>query len=213
MISKDVGTAPVADDTAVALTADFPGAYTDTPLKSVRKIIAERMMHSLTSTAQVSYQITAPADGLLSLRSRFKAADSSLGLGAITIGDLVAYSATQAILRHPALNSHLENQAIRTFDHVHLGLAVDTPRGLLVPTIRYASTLGLRALSQATKQLGVAANDGSIAPELLSGATFTVTNLGAFGVEAFTPVLNTPQSAILGVGAIRPHAVVRLMVH
>ena len=88
-------------------------------------------------------------------------------------------------------------------------MAVDTPRGLLVPTLRFAETLTLREFSKQSKALAMDAIGGSISPDLLAGATFTVSNLGAFGIESFTPLLNVPQVAILGVDAIFP----RVLIH
>ena len=90
---------------------------------------------------------------------------------------------------------------------MHLGLAVDTPRGLMVPTVAEASTISLKALSATTKDLAAQCQAGSISPDLLAGATFTVTNLGSFGIEAFTPIVNVPQTSILGVSAITDHPV------
>ncbi|MFZ0530940.1 MAG: 2-oxo acid dehydrogenase subunit E2, partial [Propionicimonas sp.] len=185
----------------------FPGEYTDTPLKGIRKVIAERMMNSLATSAQLTYTATAPASGLLALRKRLKnAADP--GLSAITVGDLVGYAAVKTLAKHAGVNAHLSDGVLRTFANVHLGMAVDTPRGLLVPTLRFADTLTLREFSQLSKQLANDAIGGSISPDLLSGASFTVSNLGAFGIESFTPLLNVPQVAILGVDAIFPRAVI-----
>lgn len=188
-------------------SAPTPPASTDTPLKGIRKLIAERMVGSLASTAQVSYQTTAPAAGLLALRARLKGTDPELGLSGITIGDLVAFAAARVAAHHPVINAHLADGVLRTFATVHLGLAVDTPRGLMVPTVADASTISLKALSSATKDLAAQCQAGSISPDLLAGATFTVTNLGSFGIEAFTPIVNTPQTSILGVCAITNHPV------
>lgn len=188
-------------------TADFPGAFTDTPLKGIRKMIAERMMNSLATSAQLTYTATAPAAGLLALRKRLKnAADPELA--AVTIGDLVGYATVKTLAKHAVVNAHLADGVLRKFEHVHLGMAVDTPRGLLVPTLRFADTLTLRGFSVQSKQLANDAIGGSINPDLLGGATFTVSNLGAFGIESFTPLLNVPQVAILGVDAIFPRAVI-----
>jgi pyruvate dehydrogenase E2 component (dihydrolipoamide acetyltransferase) len=186
---------------------DFPGAYTDTPLKGVRKVIAERMMNSLATSAQLTYTATAPASGLLALRARLKGA-ADPGLAAVTIGDLVGYATVKTLATHPTVNAHLSGGVLRTFSHVHIGMAVDTPRGLLVPTLRFADTLTLRDFSVQSKQLANDAIGGSINPDLLGGATFTVSNLGAFGIESFTPLLNVPQVAILGVDAIFPRATI-----
>jgi pyruvate dehydrogenase E2 component (dihydrolipoamide acetyltransferase) len=186
---------------------EFPGEVTDTPLKGIRKVIAERMMNSLATSAQLTYTATAPAAGLLALRKRLKnAADPELS--GVTIGDLVGYATVKTLAKHPVVNAHLSDGVLRTFAHVHLGMAVDTPRGLLVPTLRFADTLTLRQFSVFSKQLANDAIGGSISPDLLSGATFTVSNLGSFGIESFTPLLNVPQVAILGVDAIFPRAVV-----
>lgn len=193
--------------TTSAADTQFPGAFTDTPLKGIRKVIAERMMHSLASSAQLTYTATAPAAGLLALRTRLKSAGDA-ELAGVTIGDLVGYATVKTLAKHPVINAHLADGVLRTFEHVHLGMAVDTPRGLLVPTLRFADTLTLREFSVQSKQLANDAIGGSINPDLLSGATFTVSNLGAFGIESFTPLLNVPQVAILGVDAIFPRAVI-----
>ncbi len=191
---------------ARAATAEFPGEYTDTPLKGVRKIIAERMMNALATSAQLTYTVSANAAGMLALRKRFKNSDPELGYSGITLGDLVSYATVKVLTRHDNLNAHLTDGALRTFRGVHLGLAVDTPRGLLVPTIRNADLMTLRELSDVTKELAGAAREGKIEPDLLTGATFTVSNLGSFGVESFTPIINVPQTGILGVNTISPRA-------
>jgi len=165
------------------------------------------MMNSLATSAQLTYTATAPAAGMLALRKRLKgAADAELA--AITLGDLVGYAAVKTLAKHAAVNSHLTEGVLTTFASVHLGMAVDTPRGLLVPTLRFADTLTLRDFATSSKQLANDAIGGSISPDLLGGATFTVSNLGAFGIESFTPLLNVPQVAILGVDAIFPRAVI-----
>ena len=197
-----------APTTAPAAAADsgFPGPYTETPLKGIRKVISERMMHSLASSAQLTYTTTARAQGLLEMRKRLKNSDPALGMSKMTIGDLVGFAAVKTAARHPAHNAHLVDGVLTTFERVHLGFACDTPRGLLVPTIRDASRLSLGQFSAISKDLAAQAIDGNINPDLLSGATFTVSNLGGFGIESFTPLLNVPQTAILGVDAIFPRA-------
>ena len=201
------GANPPAAAPAAAASGEFPGAFTDAPLKGIRKVISERMMNSLSTSAQLTYTATAPAAGLMALRKRLKAA-ADPELAAITVGDLVGYAAVKTLARHSVVNAHLADDVLRTFANVHLGMAVDTPRGLLVPTLQFADTLSLRDFSRLSKQLANEAIGGSISPDLLSGATFTVSNLGAFGIESFTPLLNVPQVAILGVDAIFPRAVI-----
>ena len=208
----DAGRAPeAAPATAVAApaaAADFPGASTSAPLKGVRKVVAKRMMESLTSTAQLTLNTTANAAGILAMRKKVKNADESLGLNKITLNDLVCFAVSRTLLKYPVFNAHLEDGVLTQFEQVHLGFACDTPRGLLVPVIRSAQALGLKAFSDEAKRLAGGAIDGSLSPDFLSGGTFTVSNIGSFGIETFTPVINLPQTAILGVGAITPRPVV-----
>ena len=188
--------------------ADYPGASTSTPLKGVRKVVAKRMMESLTSTAQLTLNTTANAAGILAMRKKVKNADESLGLNKITLNDLVCFAVSRTLLKYPVFNAHLEDGVLTEFEQVHLGFACDTPRGLIVPVIRSAQALGLKAFSDEAKRLAGGAIDGTIAPDFLSGGTFTVSNIGSFGIETFTPVINLPQTAILGVGAITPRPTV-----
>lgn len=200
--------APAAAVAAPAAAADFPGASTSAPLKGVRKVVAKRMMESLTSTAQLTLNTTANAAGILAMRKKLKNADEALGLNKITLNDLVCFAVSRTLLKYPVFNAHLEDGVLTEFEQVHLGFACDTPRGLLVPVIRSAQALGLKAFSDEAKRLAGGAIDGSLSPDFLSGGTFTVSNIGSFGIETFTPVINLPQTAILGVGAITPRPTV-----
>ena len=200
--------APAAAVAAPAAAADFPGASTSAPLKGVRKVVAKRMMESLTSTAQLTLNTTANAAGILAMRKKVKNADEALGLNKITLNDLVCFAVSRTLLKYPVFNAHLEDGVLTEFEQVHLGFACDTPRGLLVPVIRSAQALGLKAFSDEAKRLAGGAIDGSLSPDFLSGGTFTVSNIGSFGIETFTPVINLPQTAILGVGTITPRPTV-----
>jgi pyruvate dehydrogenase E2 component (dihydrolipoamide acetyltransferase) len=191
---------------STAMSREYPGRITETPLKGVRKIISERMRGSLNSTAQLTFNSSTNAKRILALRARFKASESALGLNGVTIGDLIMFAASRVLPGFPNANATLENGSLRVFERVHLALAVDTPRGLMVPVIRNADLLSLREISAETKRLAAACQSGSLSPDELAGGTFTVSNLGAFGIESFTPVLNAPQVAILGVDAIVPRA-------
>ncbi|WP_022868465.1 dihydrolipoamide acetyltransferase family protein [Schaalia vaccimaxillae] len=200
--------APAAAAVAVP-AADFPGASESAPLKGVRKVVASRMMESLSTTAQLTLNTTADATGLLALRKKLKNADESLGLNRVSINDLVCFAVSRTLPKYPVFNAHLEDGVLTKFEQVHLGFAADTPRGLLVPVIRSAQALSLKQFSAEAKRLASEAIEGKINPEYLSGGTFTVSNIGAFGIETFTPVINLPQTAILGVGATTGHAVVK----
>lgn len=184
------------------------GSTTVTPLKGIRKVVADRMRASLAEAAQLSYTVSADASGLLALRKKLKASQESLGLRGITIGDLVGYAVVKVLPHHPAHNATLADGALTTYSDVNLGFAADTPRGLLVPVVHGAQAMGLREFSRVSKELAAQAVEGTISPDALGGGTFTVTNLGSFGVETFTPIINRPQTAILGVAAITPRPVV-----
>lgn len=188
------------DVRAAAVCFSSPGAemgpYTEIPVRGIRKLIADRMMQSLGTTAQLTMTMSFEATALQTLREKAKKSGEK-----ITINDIIVFCTARTLKKHPALNAHFLGEKIISFESVHLGIAVDTPRGLMVPVVRDANQLPLRKISSAIRPLAQACQDGSIQPDHLSGGTFTITNLGALGVEAFTPVLNAPQVAILGVGA------------
>jgi pyruvate dehydrogenase E2 component (dihydrolipoamide acetyltransferase) len=209
-MAPEAASAPAASSAGSQVTAaaglDFPGAFTETPIKSIRKVIADRMKQSLATTAQYTLHASAQAARLQGLRARMKASPAALGLGGVTVGDLVLYITSRVLKSHPLCNSLKLGDTVKTFERVHLGLAVDTPRGLMVPVIRNADLLSLEQISTEAKRLATACIEGKAAPDELSGSTFTVSNLGALGVDYFTPVINTPEVCVLGVGAILPKA-------
>lgn len=172
------------------------------PLKGTRKIIASRMLASLQTTAQLTLHATADARALLAYRKRLKASPDHLALQNVTINDFMMYAVSRTLLQFADLNALFRDEAIYQYRRVHLGFAVDTPRGLVVPVIRNADNLNLKQLSAEAKRLADACAEGRIQPDELNGGTFTVSNLGSFGIESFTPVLNPPQVGILGVGSI-----------
>jgi len=194
---------------AVVASMEFPGNAKEIPVKGVRKVVAGRMLASLQNTAQLTLNSSVDARSVLGYRSKCKAAPEESGVGGISINDVVLYATVKTLAEFPELNAHMLGNKIVEFDNVHLGFAVDTPRGLMVPVIRYANLLSLKQLSAETKRLAKACIDGTIDPDALSGGTFTVTNLGAMGIESFTPVLNAPEVGILGICAIQPKPVMK----
>jgi pyruvate dehydrogenase E2 component (dihydrolipoamide acetyltransferase) len=183
--------------------------YEAVPLQGVRKRIAERMLASLQTTAQLTMNSWADARELLETRTIIKKNAEKFAFPNITINDLVLFTVSKTLLQHPELNATFENDTIYKHKNIHLGFAVDTPRGLIVPVIKNAHQLRLTELTTRAKQLASDAQDSRIAPDALQGGTFTVSNLGNFGIEHFTPVLNPPQVAILGVGTIIPKAILK----
>ena len=172
------------------------------PLRGIRKTIARRMLESAQTTAQLTLNSSADATALIAFRQRLKNSDEALGLRSVTINVLLMYALARTLPDFPDLNAVYENETIYQHQAVNLGLAVDTPRGLLAPVVRQAESLSLKQLSSECRRLIRACREGSIQPEEITGGSFTLTNLGGLGIESFTPLLNPPQVAILGAGSI-----------
>jgi pyruvate dehydrogenase E2 component (dihydrolipoamide acetyltransferase) len=164
-----------------------------------RKTIARNMQKSLQTMAQFTLHSQFDASDILAARERFKANPATSG---ITLNDMVLHAVAQTLPKFPALNAYFEEDAIRQFNHVNLGVAVDTENGLIVPAIIKADQMRLNQISAEAKRLAKACQAGKASPEMLSGGTFTVSNLGALGITLFTPIVAPPQVAILGVGCV-----------
>ncbi|MCL2242840.1 MAG: 2-oxo acid dehydrogenase subunit E2 [Treponema sp.] len=179
--------------------------FTEVPVTGIRKIISDRMHKSLSETAQFTLNASASVLRLNELRERIKASYSLFSepvLCKITVNDLILFAVSRVLTRYSYMNSHKTGDKIKTFSNVHLGMAVDTPRGLMVPVIRNANQLSLVQISAEAKRLSLSCQNGSAKPEEISGSTFSVSNLGSLGITGFTPVLNVPEVAILGVCGI-----------
>ena len=177
------------------------------PLSNMRKLIAKAMHASLQNSAQLTHHLSADARHLLELRKKVKEAVDKKGYPTnITLNDMVCLAVIKALKKFPQVNAHFLGDSVRLFNKVHLGLAVDTERGLMVPAVKNADDLSIQGLANQLKEVANACKKGSVAPDLLSSeaASFTVSNLGNYGVEVFTPVINLPQAAILGVNTIIP---------
>ena len=183
---------------APAAKAMDEAEYTDVKFSGIRRAISKSMHTSLSTMAQLTHTHSFDATTILNYRKVLKAAEGDYA--GITLGDIVLYAVSRTLLNHPDLNAHmLDDNNIRLFKHVNLGVAVDTPRGLMVPTIFRADEKSLLEISKEVKELAAQCREGNISPDKLTGATFTVSNLGSLGVESFTPVINPPQTGILGV--------------
>jgi len=178
------------------------GLVKEIPVTGVRKLIADRMLTSLQSTAQLTLNTSADASNLLSSRKWLKSSPAKLGLNKITLNDLILYIVANILPKFKNINAHFLGDKILEFEQVHLGFAVDSPRGLMVPIIHNAHLLSLEEISQEARRLSTACQEETILPDELNGGTFTVTNLGTMGIDSFTPILNIPQVAILGIGSI-----------
>lgn len=203
LADKGVAAAPAA---AAPAAAAVPAAeYTDEKFSGIRRAISKSMKTSLSTIPQLTHTITFDATEIMALRKKLKANAEVLGLGNITLNDIILYAVSRVLAKpeHKALNANmLDDDNIRYFHSVNLGVAIDTDRGLMVPTIFNADKKSLDEIAAESKALAAACKKGDIAPDMLKGGTFTISNLGSFGIESFTPVINPPQTGILGVNGI-----------
>ena len=197
----DIGAAPAA----TAAPAEAGPEYVDEKMPNIRKVIAKQMVASLSTAAQLTHTTSFDATEIMAFRKKVKESGEKLGLANITLNDIILFAVSRVLAKpeHKALNAHLLNgDTMRYFNGVHLGVAVDTDRGLVVPTIKNAQNMSLNEISAKAKELATTCKNGGATPDMLSGASFTVSNVGSYGIESFTPVINTPQTGILGVDTI-----------
>ncbi|MCP8952813.1 dihydrolipoamide acetyltransferase family protein [Bacillus safensis] len=170
------------------------------PVSMMRKTIASRMMESLQTSAQLTITMKADVTKLTALQSELNETAAGRHDMKLTMTDFVAKAVVLSLLEHPAMNSQYQNDRVETFEYVHLGIAAALDHGLAVPVIRHAEKLSLIELAKSIKSYGKKAREGRLLHDEIEGSTFTITNLGAYGVEHFTPILNPPEAGILGVG-------------
>ncbi len=205
--SDGISSFEIAESKGLRESVVFSQEYELKPLTNIRKLIAKSMHQSLQNSAQLTHHLSADARKLLSNRKKFKA-DFQTGkiLENITINDMVCYAVIRSLKKFPQVNAHFMGDQMKLFRKVNLGFAVDTDRGLMVPALKDADDLSIGGLSNQLGKLAGNCRKGNINPDLLNpeGASFTISNLGNYGVEMFTPVINLPQVAILGVNTIIP---------
>ena len=188
---------------APAPAADDFKAYKDEKMSNIRKVIAKNMVMSLSTMAQLTHTISFDCTNVMAFRKFLKDNAEILKLPNITVNNIIVYAASRVLKKHRDLNAHLINgDTMRYFEHVNMGIATDTPRGLLVPTLFGADTMSLSEIAIKSKKLSQDAIDGKLSPEYLTGGSFTVSNVGTMGIESFTPVVNPPQTGILGVNTL-----------
>ncbi len=188
-----------------------PTGTTHVPITQRRRTIARRMAASSAQTAPVTLTTRAVATQLVQLRAQLLATADGEAAGIPSYTDIAVKLTAAVLKRHRLLAGRWEEEhiAIPAGDAIHIGVAVDTPEGLLVPVIREVPRLSLAQLAAALRGLVERARGGTLAAADMEGGVFTVTNLGAYGIDAFTPIINLPETAILGLGAIRSEPVVR----
>jgi pyruvate dehydrogenase E2 component (dihydrolipoamide acetyltransferase) len=194
-------------DVQLAGSATAP-APNKIPVSSIRKAIAERMLRSGQLTAPVTLHTTADATELVHLRNQFKASSQTSDALVPSYTDFLMKLLASALQQHPTLNARWDGDHIIVEQSIHIGIAVDTDAGLLVPVVRDVVNLGMRQLAARSRDLIDRARQRRLAVEDMQGGTFTITNLGPFGIDAFTPIINYPECAILGIGRIERRPVV-----
>ena len=188
--------------------AAAPAEVPAVPMSGVRAVIARRMTESHQTTAPVTLTTEVDATEFVVARRRLKeklAGDLGFSIG---YNDLLIKLVAKALREFPYMNARLQGDSIRQLSDVHVALAVDTDRGLLVPVIRAADQKGLRECARELREVVARAREGKALPDELTGSTFTITNLGMHEIDAFTPIINLPEAAILGVGRIKPQPAV-----
>ena len=184
---------------ASAASSTTPASMREIPITPMRRTIATRMVNSLNNTAPVTLTCRCDVTRLVSLRQQIKTADASIMPG---FTDIIAKITASALLMHPMLSARWENERLLIPEDIHLGIAVDTDAGLLVPVLRDVATASLTTIATQSRLLIEAARAGRLSSADMQGSCFTITNLGSFGIEGFTPIINYPETAILGLGAI-----------
>lgn len=198
-VLSDLNAAPSVSSAAAAAPAASEAAYTVSKMSNIRKTIAKAMLGSLQNGAQLTLNSSFDATDIMALRAKLKLNEKT---AKITLNDILLFAVSRTLLDHKNVNTTCTGEELKTYNTVNLGVASDTDRGLLVPVIPSAEKLSLSALSAQAKVLIGEAKSGTISPDKMANGSFTVTNLGSLGVESFTPVINLPQVAILGVCSI-----------
>ncbi|GMX64783.1 dihydrolipoamide acetyltransferase family protein [Paenibacillus elgii] len=187
---------------ATAAPSGFTEHTEQIPVTGIRKVIAARMHDSLQQSAQLTLTLRADVTDLLALQRQMSETAQRQHEVKLTVTDFIARAVVLSLKRHKQMNSAYIDDRIHVFDHVHLGIAVALDKGLVVPVIRHADRYSVLDLSRQIKALAQQARSGQLGSDALQGSTFTITNLGAYGIDYFTPILNTPEAGILGVGSV-----------
>lgn len=199
IVQGDLDQAPLTSGRAAPVQMG-PTAGSTVPVRGMRKTIAQRMHQSLQTSAQLSMDMTAQMDDAVRLRGQLiKEWD---GEARPTYTDLVIKAVAKALGQHPMMNSRFDDTEITLLREIHMGLAVSVPEGLLVPVIRNVHELNLKQIAQESARLAAAARAGTLGLDDYAGGTFTISALGMFGVNSFTPIINQPQTGILGVNQL-----------
>ena len=203
-VNPKVVAAPTVEEVvAVAKAPVDVRAYKDEKMSGIRKVIAKNMVLSLSTMAQLTHTLSFDCTNVMAFRKYLKDNADKLKLPSITVNNIIIFAVSRVLKNHRDLNANLINgDTMRYFEHTNIGIATDTPKGLLVPTLFGADTMSLSEIAVNSKKLSQDAIDGKLSPDLMTGGSFTVSNVGTMGIESFTPVVNPPQTGILGVNTM-----------
>lgn len=196
---------PVAGGTPQFAAASGVESYTDEPISQMRKTIARRLAESKFTAPHFYLTLDIDMDNAIEARKNI----NSMGDVKVSFNDMVIKAVAMSLRKHPAINSAWLGDVIRRNQHVHIGVAVAVDEGLLVPVVRFADTKGMAQIGAEVKEYAQKAKDKKLQPADWEGNTFTISNLGMFGIESFTAIVNPPDSCILAVGGIKEVPVVK----
>ena len=185
-----------------AASAAAPADATVLPMQGIRRLIADNMKASLDNAAQLSVFVEVDVTATAALRELYLARNRKNPDYRLSYNDIIAYAACRALKKHPLMNSTQTGEDIFLHGHVNLGIAVALENGLIVPNVKNADSLGLEALAVAVRDVAGRARKGGVTMDEISGGTFTITNVSMLGMDGFTPILNPPETGILGVGRV-----------
>ncbi len=192
-----MGSAPAAAPKAAAPAPAFGPAYEEVPLTSIRKVIARRLTEAKQTVPHFYLTIDYKLDALLALRTQLNAKSDTK----LSVNDFIIRASALALKKVPAANASFTDTALRMYKDIDISVAVATPTGLITPIIKHADQKGLAQISAEMKDLAGRAKEGKLKPEEFQGGTFSISNLGMFGIKDFAAIINPPQGCILAVGA------------
>jgi pyruvate dehydrogenase E2 component (dihydrolipoamide acetyltransferase) len=201
IVQSDIENAAVTGVSTGAAAVSGPRAGERIPVKGMRKTIASRMHHSLQESAQLTMDMEVNMDDVVKMRTSLVEEWANEGVKP-TYTDIVIKAVAKALRAHPMMNSQFLGSEIALMTEINVGMAVALPEGLIVPVVRNADQLPIKELARETSRLAIAAREGALGLDDYAGGTFTVTALGMYGVDSFTPIINEPQTGIMGVNRI-----------